>query len=64
MLLTLLAIVGFAVVVLALVLHAARNVTRRRQTRKRAELIRLRLQEEPAQTRAAFRKVEIRIGRS
>ena len=63
MLPTLLAIVGFAVVVLALVLHAARNVSQRRQTRRRAELIRLRLQDQPEQ-RLAYRKVEIRLSRS
>ncbi len=45
MLLTLFAVAGFAMVVLALLLHAARNAAKRRQARKRtAELIRLRLQ--------------------
>jgi len=64
MLLPLLAVVGFAVVVLALVLHAARNVARRHQTRKRAELIRQRLQDEPNAQRRAFREIEIRLTRS
>jgi hypothetical protein len=64
MLLTVLAILGFAVVLLALVLHAAESVARRREARKRAELIRLRLQEEPAQQRLAYRKIQIRLSRS
>ena len=64
MLLTLFAVVGFAVVVLALVLHAARNVANRRQARKRAELIRLRLQDPPSSQRVAFREIEIRLSRS
>jgi hypothetical protein len=64
MLLTLLTVVGFAVVVLALVLNAARNVARRRRALKRAELIRLRLAEEPSARRVAYRKIEIRLSRS
>ena len=64
MLLSVLAILGFAVVLLALVLHAAESVGQRRQTRKRAELIRLRLQEQPAAERTIYRKVQIRLSRS
>ena len=64
MLLTLLAVAGFAVVVLALLLNAARNIAKRRQARKRAELIRLRLEEEPSGQRVAYRKIEIRLSRS
>lgn len=64
MLLPLLAVVGFAVVVLAIVLNAARNVAKRREARKRAELIRLRLQDEPSAQRLAHRKIEIRLSRS
>jgi hypothetical protein len=64
MLLSVLAILGVAVIVLALVLHAAESVARRRETRKRAELIRLRLQDEPGAERAVYRKVQIRLSRS
>jgi hypothetical protein len=64
MLLSVLAILGLAVVLLALVLHAAESVAQRRLTRKRAELIRLRLQEEPNAQRTIYRKVQIRLSRS
>ena len=61
MLLSLLAIVGFAVVVLALVLHFARNASRRRQSRKTAELIRMRLADEPGPQRTIYREIPIRL---
>ena len=64
MLQTLLAIVGFALIGLALVSLAARNVAMRRQTRRNAELIRLRLAEQPDPPRVAYRKIEIRLGGS
>ncbi len=65
MLLTLFAVVGFAVVALALLLNAARGAAKRRQAQKRtAELIRLRLQEEPSVRRVAYRKIEILLSRS
>ena len=64
MLLSVLAILGIAVIVLALVLHTAESVAQRRDARKRAELIRLRLQDEPDTERAIYRKVQIRLSRS
>jgi hypothetical protein len=64
MLLSVLAIVGFAVILLALVLHGAESVAQRRETRRRAELIRLRLREEPDAKRTIYRKVQIRLSRS
>ena len=64
MLLTVLAIAGFAVVLLALVLHTAESLAQRRETRKRAELIRLRLQDEADAERPAYRKIQIRLSRS
>ena len=62
MLLTLLAITGFALIVVALTLHVAGNVARARMTRKRAELIRQRLQEEPSGQHVVYRKIPIRLG--
>jgi len=64
MLLTVLALLGVAVILLALVLHAAESVAQRRETRRRAELIRLRLHEEPEAERTFYRKVQIRLSRS
>jgi hypothetical protein len=64
MLLSVLAILGFAVVLLALVLHGAESVAQRRLARRRAELIRLRLQDEPNTERPIYRKVQIRLSRS
>ena len=61
MLLPLFAVVGFALLVLALVLLAARNVAMRRQTRRNAELIRLRLAEQPGAQRLGYRKIPIRL---
>jgi len=61
MLPTLIAAVGLALVVLVLLLHTARNVARNRRTRKTAELIRLRLQDEPSAQRIAYREVEIHL---
>ena len=60
-LLTLLSVGGAALIVLALVLHAAQTVALRREARKRAELIRLRLQEEPSGQHVVYRKVSIRL---
>ena len=61
MLLSLLAIFGLMVLVLALGLHAKRTLTRRRQSRRTAELIRLRLQDEPSGQRIAYREIPIRL---
>jgi len=60
-LLTLLSIAGAALIVLALVLHAVQTVALRREARKRAEMIRLRLQEEPSGQHVVYRKVPIRL---
>ena len=60
-LLTLLSVGGAALIVLALVLHAVQNVATRREARKRAELIRLRLQEEPSGQHVVYRKIPIRL---
>jgi hypothetical protein len=64
MLLTLSAIAGVALVLAALVLHAARSAAHRRRSLKRAELIRQRLQEETTPQRVAFRKIQIRLSGS
>jgi hypothetical protein len=64
MLLSSLAILGVAVVLLALVLHAAESVAQRRLAHKRDELIRLRLRDEPNTDRVIYRKVQIRLSRS
>jgi hypothetical protein len=64
MLLSLLAILGFLVVVLALGLHAKRTFARRRHSRNTAERIRLRLQDEPSRQRIAYREVPIRLNRN
>jgi len=61
MLLSLLAILGLALVVLALTLDAARRAAHRRQCHKKAELIRLRLQEQAAGQRIAYREIPIRL---
>jgi hypothetical protein len=61
MLLNVLAILGFLLLALALALHANRTVRRRRQSRKTAELIRLRLQDEPSGQRIAYREIPIRL---
>jgi len=61
-LLTLLSVAGAALIVLALVLHAVQIVAMRREARKRAEMIRLRLQEEPSGQHVVYRKVPIRLG--
>ena len=61
MLLSLLAIVGFALVVLALGLHFASQAARRRRSRKTAQLIRMRLQDEPREQRTIYREIPIRL---
>ena len=61
-LLTLLSIAGAALIVLALALHAVQSVALRREARKRAKLIRLRLQEEPSDQHVVYRKIPIRLG--
>jgi|KBSMisStandDraft_5_1062788.scaffolds.fasta_scaffold1175265_1 hypothetical protein len=61
MLLSMLAIAGIALVGIALLLHLARNATRRRRSLKNAELIRLRLQDEPSGHRILYREIPIRL---
>jgi hypothetical protein len=60
-LLTLLSIAGAALIVLALVLHAVQTVAMRREARKRAEMIRLRVQEEPSGQHVVYREIPIRL---
>ena len=62
MLMTLLGVVAVALILLAVVFRGARHVANRRKGEKRAKLIRLRLQDQPAETRRAFREVPIRLG--
>ena len=60
-LLTLLSAGGAALIVLALVLHAVQTVTLHREARKRAEMIRLRLQEGPSGQHVVYRKIPIHL---
>ena len=60
MLITLLGVVAVSLIVLAIVFHSARNVADRRKGKKRANLIRLRLQDQPSEPRRAIREVPIR----
>jgi len=62
MLMSLLGVVGVSLIVLAIVIHAARNVASRRKGEKRARLIRQRLQDQPSEPRRAYREVPIRLG--
>jgi hypothetical protein len=50
MLMSLLSVVGVSLILLAMVFHSARNVATRRKGEKRAKLIRLRLQDHPAES--------------
>jgi len=61
MLITLLGVVAVSLIVLAIVFHSARNVADRRKGKKRANLIRLRLQDQPSEPRRAIREVPIRL---
>ena len=61
MLMTLLGIVAVSLIVLAIVFYSARNVADRRKGKKRANLIRLRLQDQPSEPRRAIREVPIRL---
>jgi len=61
MLMSLLGVVGVSLIVLAIVFRAARNVANRRKGEKRANLIRLRLQDQPNEPRRAYREVPIRL---
>jgi|KBSMisStaDraftv2_1062788.scaffolds.fasta_scaffold18322_3 hypothetical protein len=61
MLITLLGVVAVSLIVLAIVFHSARNVADRRKGKKRANLIRLRLQDQASEPRRAIREVPIRL---
>jgi len=62
MLMSLLSVAGVALILLAMVFHSARNLANRRKGKKRATLIRLRLQYQPAETRPGYCEVPIRVG--
>jgi hypothetical protein len=63
-LLTLLSVAGAVLIVVVLVLHAVQIVALRREARKRAELIRLRVQEEPGGRPVVYRKIPISLSRN
>jgi hypothetical protein len=62
MLMTLLSVAGVSLILLAILFHGARNLANRRKGEKRAKLIRLRLQDQPTETRRVYREVPIRLG--
>ena len=61
MLMSLLIVMGLSLLLLAMVVHSARSVANRRKGKKRATLIRLRLQDQPGETRRGYREVPIRL---
>jgi len=62
MLMSLLSVAGVALILLAIVFHSARSVANRRRGKKRATLIRLRLEDQSTEPRRAYREVPIRVG--
>lgn len=62
MLMSLLSVVGVAIILLAVVVDSARNAASRRKVQQRATLIRLRLQDQPSESRPAYREIPIRLG--
>jgi hypothetical protein len=59
---SLLSVIGVSLILLAMVIHSARNAANRRRGKKRAMQIRLRLQDQPSEPRRAYREVPIRLG--
>jgi hypothetical protein len=59
---SLLSTAGVALLLLAAIVHSARNAAHRRKGRKRATLMRLRLQDQPSEMRPAYREIPIRLG--
>lgn len=59
---SLLSVIGLALIVLAVVLHSARNAAARRKGRKRATQIRQRLADQPSEPQRIYREVPIRLG--
>lgn len=61
---SLLSVIGMALIMLAVVVHSARKAAVRRKGLKRATQIRLRLEDQPSEPRRIYREVPIRLGQN